>query len=119
MGYESRIYVVEKSDFIDEWVGLRYSEEIACINMAVCPGLSSVFKKQTDCYIYADDGNTAITEDKYGKPLTEAPLADVINFVEGKLEYGEDYRRFKPFLGLLHGFNCVPWRNLVCLHYGY
>ena len=47
MGYESRIYVAKKENFIDEWVGLRYAQKIACVNMSVFPCLSSVFKKQT------------------------------------------------------------------------
>lgn len=119
MGCESRIYVVKKENFIDEWVGLRYAQKIACVNMSVFPCLSSVFKKQTDCYIYADDGDTAITKDKYGNPLTEAPLSDVIEFLEDEVQRGETYRRIKPLLALLKNFDMEQWRNLVCLHYGY
>lgn len=36
----------------------------------------------TDTYFYADDGNTEITEDMYGKPLTEIPIPDLIDILE-------------------------------------
>lgn len=119
MGYESRIYVVSKSGLGLEY-GKTYASVIAVFNASKYAGLPDVFQKKTDCYIYADDGNTMILEDCYGEELKEAPLADVISFLEGELERGETYCRIKPLLALLKSFDPNVWgKNLVCLHYGY
>lgn len=82
MGYESRIYVVEKSSLSPDENGKRFAEVIAVFNGSKFGGLSEIFKKKTDCYIYADNGNTRIFKDKYGDELTEAPLYDVIAFLK-------------------------------------
>lgn len=119
MGYESKIYVVSKSgiSFGEE---KEYAEVIAVFYASKYIELAAVFKKVTDCYIYADDGDTMILEDRYGDELKEAPLSDVISFLEGELERGETYRRIKPLLALLKSFDTSVWgKNLVCLHYGY
>ena len=119
MGYESIIYVVKKSSFSPDESGKRFASVIAMFNACKFYGLPEVFKMKTDCYIYADDGNTSITKDRYGDELTEAPLADVIKFLENELQCGETYRRIKPLLALLKGFDMEQLENLVCLHYGY
>ena len=119
MRYESKIYVVRKSKFSLDDDGKCWGEVVAMFNACKFPGLPEVFKQKTDCFIYADDGNTSITKDEYGKPLTEAPLSDVINFLENEIKEGETYRRINPLLGLLKSFDESQWRDLVCLHYGY
>lgn len=117
MGYESRIYVAYKEKIHDE--EKRYAGVVAMFNFGKFPGLREVFKAKTDCYIYADDGNTPILEDDCGDELTEASLSDVIKFLEDEVQRGETYRRIKPLLGLLKSFDESQWGNLVCLHYGY
>lgn len=120
MGYESRIYVVEKSTFASYSDGKVFADVIAMVDMCKYPALNhQVFTKKSDCYIYADDGNTHITKDQYDDELTEAPLSDVIKFLEDEIQRGEKNRRIKPLLGLLKGFDMEQWDNLVCLHYGY
>lgn len=119
MGYESRIYVVEKTTLPPDFHGKRYARLIAMFNACVYPGLREVFRENTDCYVFSDGGNTEIIEDCYGKELTEAALSDVIKFLENEVQRGETYRRIKPLLGLLKSFDESQWKNLVCLHYGY
>ena len=119
MGYKSKIYVVEKSRLYLGGNGKRWAEVVAVFNACKFPKLPGVFKAKTDCYIYASDGNTRIFEDDYGDELTEAPLSDVIKFLEEEVQRGETYRRIKPLLGLLKGFDENQWEKLVCLHYGY
>lgn len=120
MGYESKIYVVSKYNCFEEY-GKYYAERIAELDMSKCGSFYSVFAKETDCYIYADDGNTPILEDKYGDPLTEATVEDVANWLEKTISSGEDYRRFKMALSLLKSFQTEQWdgKNIVVLHYGY
>lgn len=119
MGYESKIYVVEKSRLSPDDDGKRWGDVIAMFDVCKFPGLPELFKSKTDCYIYSDDGNTRITEDRYGDELTEAPISDVIKFLENEVQRGENYRRIKPLLSLLKGFDMEQCDNLVCLHYGY
>lgn len=122
MGYESRIYVVDKKDpFIGDTE--CWGEIIAMFNMCKYPPIADFMREQpkTNCYIFADDGNTKITEDKYDEPLTEASLDDVIKILVKELENGDCYRRTSPLLNMLRGLNekSYQFNNLVVLHYGY
>lgn len=118
MSYDSRLYVVSKGEYPSEQDGKQYAEIIAIFNGCYFRELSNLFRKKTDCYILSDNDDIVIA-DKYGDELTEAPLSDVIKFLEDEVQRGENYRRIKPLLGLLKGFDIDQWGNLVCLHYGY
>lgn len=122
MGYESRLYVVAKSNFRND-TGKIYADVIAMFNMCKCYELSDILtrQKETDCYIYADDGNTRIVEDRYGEKLTEASIPFVISTLEKILDNGEDYRRVYPLLNALKTFEEKKdkWSDLAVLHYGY
>ena len=119
MGYESRLYIVEKSEFDYEEVGKRFAEVIAIYNASCFPAIADRLRQaeKTDCYIY--DGNEMILKDCYGKELREADLPFVIDILEEELSKGEDYRRLKPLLYMLKGFEVEKWGELVVLHYGY
>lgn len=119
MGYESKIYIVKKSRLSPDDDGKRFANVVSMFDACNFPGLPGVFKLKTDCFIYADDGNTHISKDSYGDELTEAPLSDVIEFLENEIANGNTYRRINPLLQLLKGFDMEQWENLVCLHYGY
>jgi len=118
MGYESRIYIVNKRNKL-ETEEKRYAEIIAVFNMCKFDSFEGIFKTETDCYIYADDGNTQIMEDCYGKPLKESPISDVITYLEEYQTEREHYRCVAPLLGLLKSFDITEWENLAVLHYGY
>lgn len=126
MGYESRLYVVNKTDygferyFEDVDKELKYAECIAQFELCKVYDVSSKMRKypDTDCYTY--DGDEEVIEDKYGSPLKEIPIADAIAIIEEEAESdGYAYRRWKPCLGLLKGFDAGDWENLVVLHYGH
>jgi hypothetical protein len=118
MGYESKIYVVEKSDMKNE-NNKRYARVITSYDMSKFDRFGGIFKTESDCYIYADDGNTEITTDMYDEPLTEASIDVVINYLEKFAIEQDYYRRVNPLLGLLKGFKLVDWNNLTVIHYGY
>ena len=124
MGYESKLYVVEKSmyDFSSD-NGMKYCEVIAMFDLCKFYPLSRHIKKYpaTECYFYADDGDTRVLEDKYGDPLREIPIEDVITILEEDLINGSDYRRISPLLVMLKDFqnHSDRWNELVVLHYGY
>ena len=124
MGYESKLYIVEKG-YPNREGGKRYASIIGMLDMCKFYDLAAFMcsAPETDCYIYADDGNTQILEDRYGAPLTEASVKDVINVLAKALKSGNDYRRIKPALMFL---KCIQyqiehgmWREVVVLHFGH
>lgn len=115
MGYESKLYVVNKYD--RNWCDEKWGEVIASFDLCCVP-INFAQYPATDCYIIADDGNR-VTEDKYGSPLREIPVQDMIDMIEKEIKVDKDYRRYQPCLNLLKGFNLNDWENLVVLHYGY
>jgi hypothetical protein len=60
-------------------------------------------------------------EDRYGDPLREASIEDVIDILETSLNAGSEYRRIYPVLAALKALEChkYQWRELAVLHYGY
>lgn len=131
MGYESRIYVVDKHEGLQCPSDKKlWGEVLSMTNLSKWSSVAEFFNKKpvTDCYIYADDGNTAITEDRYGKELTECSIDDFYDFLMGvSSEYyylsNEDrkYRRYLPLLKLIEGYKLSKdrYENLFILHYGY
>lgn len=122
MGYESKLYIAEKTTVKGD-NGMTYVSVIAMFDMCKIGNLSNVFEQKTDCYFYADDGNTKVLEDMYGDALREATVEDVIYVLEEAVDSGEDYRRIFPLLSALQTIyeqqkNGV-WKEIVVLHYGY
>ena len=122
MGYESKIYIVEKSMIGKDVNGKRmwFGDVVASFRLSKTPIYQEIRNRfsPTDTYFYADDGNTEIIEDIYGKPLTEIPIPDLIDILE-RAESKEHYRRYVPLIRMLQGFDLTQWKDLVALHYGY
>ena len=116
MGYESKLYVVDKHDW--KWCEEKWGEVIASFDLCRVP-INFAHYPATDCYIFSDDGDTKITEDKYGSPLREIPMNELINMIENVIKETDYYRRYQPCLSLLKGFNPKDWENLIVLHYGH
>lgn len=127
MGYESKLYVVEKTGCIDDFNGKqkRYARVIAMFDMCRIDFLSDMLREapETDCYIYADDGDTPILEDCYGRSLTEVSVDEIVNFLGAAVIEGETYRRIYPTLSFLKTISdqqrSGAWKNIVVLHYGH
>lgn len=123
MGYESRIYIVEKitNDRADD--GKYCALEIAKFDLGKVRNISNYLKEKpvTNCYIYADDGNTRILEDKYGSPLTECTPEDLLTLINRAVANGDHDSRYYPLLAFLESIvkNSKHWYNVVCLHCGY
>ena len=125
MGYESRIYVVEKSNLKwDDDNGKRYASEKARIDMSKCYELSGILRNKpaTECYIYADDRNTHIEKDCYGMPLTETPLGEALEIVEDVIARTPyDYWMYDVLRATLQAIYDFVGddERFVVLHYGY
>ena len=122
MGYESKLYVVEKATkFPNE--EKRYCQVIAMFDLCKFYPLSTIISNYpaTECYFYADDGDTKVLEDRYGDPFREMPIEDVIDILENELSNGDGYRRIYPALAALKALEHQEhqWGELVVLHYGY
>lgn len=124
MGYEMKFYVVRKSNLaLEKDETKKWAEKISEFYYCKDYGLANWIDKnyeETNCYIFADDGNTEILEDMYDSPLIEIPIKDMVEYLE---THSDDYRRVKPFLNMLKAFdedNETKWNNeLVILRYGY
>ena len=126
MGYESKIYIVEKTNcFCSEENGMKYARVLAMFDVSKFYELADWFsnKPATKHYIYADDGDTEIIEDRYGDTLKEASVKEVIEKLERivTVENGVDYRRIFPLLAALKAFesHSEQWGDIAVLHYGY
>lgn len=126
MGYESKIYIVEKTNCsYSEENGMKYARVLAMFDVSKFYELADWFsnKPATKHYIYADDGDTQIIEDRYGDTLKEASVEEVIDKIERiiGIENEEDYRRIFPLLAALKAFESYgnQWDDIAVLHYGY
>ena len=119
MGYESKIIIVRKGHLTNE-DGMRYATKLAEFDLGKVYGLSDHIRNRpnTDCYYYADDGNTQITEDRYGERLKEIAVNDLAKMVETAMEY-DDYYLYPILFATLKGFERLGEPRIVCLHYGY
>lgn len=126
MGYESKIYIIEKTKYSwDEEDGMKYARVLAMFDVSKFYELSDWFRNKpaTKHYIYADDGDTEIIEDRYGDTLKEASVKEVIDKLERIIETENriDYRRIFPLLAALKAFesHSEQWGDIAVLHYGY
>lgn len=117
MGYESKLIVVDVTNLEDN--GLKWAAKIAEIDLCKAGIPAEFFKKKAGCYIYADDGNTKITVDRYDDPLTVC--SDVPKFIAWMKEQHEiEYYRRRPMaIALLESINEEDWANIKVLHYGH
>ena len=124
MGYESKIYIIEKTNCVEE-NGMKYARVLAMFDVSKFYELADWFsnKPATKHYIYADDGDTQIVEDRYGDTLKEASVKEVIDRLERiiEVENGVDYGRIFPLLAALKTFEeqSKHWGDIAVLHYGY
>ena len=121
MGYESKIYIVNKSNSRIGNDTKLYAQVVVMFDlckMGCSNGFHKLFDKETDCYFYADNGDTQVLEDRYGDTIKECNIEDLKEWLKEQVKKS-DYRRIKPFYNLVKSFNKKDWQNLAILHYGY
>ena len=120
MGYESRLYVVNRREL--RWDGKSlgiYRDMIAKFDMScVRWNPDEIFTTPIDFHIGYNEKNEPIYNDLYGKRCGMASVSAVISAIEA-LEGREHYRRFKPLLGFLKGLDESEWDDLRVVHFGY
>jgi hypothetical protein len=113
MGYDSRIYVVRKTDVPSDDLGHFYAETMATYEMCVFLPFQKLFNKNgtskvTNCAIC--EGNADILTDAYGDPLRERSLDEVIDCLDQIIALDDDtahYERVDPLLALLKAFQGI------------
>ena len=122
MGYDMRLYVVEKSDMLgydENNKDKKYASVVASVELYGTDEIVDSLRlaPPTDCYIY--EGNEVLVEDKYGKPLTEISLQEAISKLQAGLAATGGYRRYQIALSLLQGFVLAGITDVVVLQYGH
>lgn len=121
MGYESKIYIVEKGHKFKGETH-RFCSVIAMFDLGKFYDVSDFMRHcpVTDCYFYADDRNTQVLEDGYNDSLTETTIDKMVEVLE-KAKAKGNYRRVSPLLFTLYAMqkDKDKWRDLAVLHYGY
>lgn len=123
MGYESKLYVMQRRDFTmknrdGEEMCFISAGEIAQFDMGkMVPRFRDLFVDEVDFDVYGDNGEP-INEDCYGKKLEYAPARKVIEWLDAEVKC-DDYRRLKPLLAFLKALELESWDGeLVIVHYG-
>ena len=121
MGYESRVFVVDRNELTHgNGASFVYAEKIADIKMCcMYDGFTDLFDKKVDYELFIDDENESTQTDKYGDVMTYTDCKTVIGYLEKLIENGKNYRRLTVLLGLLKGFNEEQWNDIQVVHYGY
>lgn len=124
MAYESKIIIVDRrvnKNSKGEIIYL-YGEKLADMMMG-CMGYNNgwkeLFQTPIDYTLYIENEDKATNNDKYGEHLKYTTISNVIEWLEKEIARGNDYRRLKPLLGLLKGFDEQEWTELQIIHYGY
>ena len=130
MGYESRIYVINKMDIPAGLDGkFKYADRMAIYEMCKFPPFQELFGGNCPVTEYAPydpgDGDHPVTEDKYGDPLMERSITEVIDcldqYISLKNKNSKIYARVKPLRAMLQEFEKIQdnYYRLAVLHYGY
>lgn len=133
MGYESKIFVIERNVIsnhnVVSWV---YGSEIARFRLGkvLDSGFTKLFETPIDFTLSGDmgeDDNIDLTFDAYGERCKYAEINEVIEWLREQIKH-DDYRRWKPLLAMLEAFEPNKWTTcsndksasrLVIVHYGY
>ena len=130
MGYELKLIIGKTSSVT--WTKLptgteTWFQDMARLNLCkigagALSHLVTATQKGSKCpkhtlYFYSDDGNTQITEDKYGAPFKAVPVKRVLDAI--KIDQKKDkYRRFTWAIALLKSMVKDP-DGLEVIFFGY
>jgi len=124
MGYEVKLIVGVRTDQVNyekpEQSWFHVYAEIDLSKIGNCPLGTLMSENQTKkpvVYWYGIDGDTTITEDKYGESYLPIPIKLVVKALE-KCVAGDDYMRFKWALALLKSMQ-DDTEDITVLAYGH
>lgn len=130
MGYESKVYICSR---IKNEVYI-YNKVIAAVDMCKMgydTGWHDLFNKKLDGdFLGFDHDNPRNTGwedtellDAYDEPMMYANIDTVKEWVNERIENGDDYRRLFVLKAVLDSFDKAQWESdrakLIVAHYGY
>lgn len=121
MGYESRLFIVNRKKYdSDGKIKFVYAEKLAMINMCKMEySFRELFVTPIDFDLYGDvSGEEDLSVDCYGDKCKYTDFMTVIEWLNRETEVS-NYRRLKPLLAYLEAFNPDEWDELIVVHYGY
>ena len=121
MGYESKIYIVDRHNSIISNQYGNYCQIIAMVDMCkMHPEFYKLFDKPLNGFFFADDGNTEVVKDMYDADLYYADIDDVISYLTNLIEIDKDqYRRLPILLGTLKGIDKDLFEDIAVVNFGY
>lgn len=126
MGYESKIYIVKKHPRLYTDEDKCYAEVIAMFDLKKCSPINEFIAErlpETDCYIYADDGDTRILEDLYDEPLKEISVDEMIRMIDNVSSHYILFSGYTTMQMLKAALDEMIKQDdvydKVCLHYGH
>lgn len=131
MGYESKVYIVERKEWQNEKTGKKtvFGDVVAVFDLSKMggPGIAQefygAFKRPIDYEITVNvDGDTIEPSnvDRYGEHMRAADIKELIDAL-AESEKREHYRRIPPLCAMLGAFllNAGEWEGLEAVHFGY
>ena len=112
---EHKIIIVDR---ITDGIQSHHGIVIAEFKLGILNNFENIFTTPIDFDLYIDGGDTITREDKYGSHCKMASISTVLRELT-KYNAENSYRRLKPCIGLLLGFDEKEWNDLEVVHYGY
>lgn len=118
MGYETKLIIGKSTPFLDER-GSSYFQVFATLDLCKVGNFTHLDKdKSSRCYFYMEDGDTQVTEDRYGKALYPIPIKDVLEEIKVAKRDFDGYRHYDWAIALLESM-VNDKEKLEVLIYGY
>ncbi len=118
MSYESRIFIINRTEHINSngtiWIHAEKIVDLKMCQMDSDMNFRNIFTQNID-YPIVVDGETTFS-DKYGEPMKYSNVKTVINYLE---QIPDNYRRISILLGILQNIDESKWDNIQIVHYGY
>ena len=123
MGYETKLIIgVKHSGNLFQENGFNWLNEVASIDLCKSCFYDTYIDKEKDTeklFIYGSDGNTKITEDRYGSPLLAIEPKNVLKMMVAANKV-EKYRRYNAAIPMLKSLiKDFEGENLTCILYGH
>ena len=120
MGYELRLHVGEYHVYDDR----VYFLEIGQLDLCKVGMGELVIENDPDainCFIWASDGNTQLTEDDHGDPIRAIPLKAAILKLKRLVKVADPYRRYVIALAMLKAIDdtFIEDEDVYVAFYGY
>lgn len=121
MGYESKVIVVNHSNIGLGGNKISYAEQIMHIDMCKMGDneFYKLFSTPIDYTLFVDSANEARDTDQYGDKMCYAHLKEVIDYLEKRINAGDNYRRLPILLGMLKSIDESKWDEIQVVHFGY